>query len=463
MARNDAHSAIIFGSAKDVSRAEALAEVLRQHDIEVHPLSQDHKLNGKKYAEGASYLVPLDQYQYRLIDIMFETVTDFKDSLFYDVSTWTLPLAFNLNFDFLDDKQLAYIRTGTINPETLDLGRSEYAYAFKWDDYFAPALLWKIQSVDLRTRLATKSFEADGERFDAGTIVIPVQNQVLESELLHEFLTSASQETGLKIFPLSTGFTEDVNLGSPSMEALQKPEIAILVENGVRSYDAGEVWHLLDHRFGIAHTMLPVRELNSADLDRYNLLVMVDGYYGSLSERAAQKIKDWLNQGGNLIALKSANRWLTSQNIISLDFASNPEVEIDQRPYETLPRFRGAQATGGSIFSASLDLSHPLAYGYENNRLPVFVNSNLYFEPPKNPYAYPLQFTNDPLMSGYLSEENLERIKETAGMVLSRVGSGKVISFSFNPNFRAFWYGTNKLFLNSIFFADEISSAAASD
>ena len=44
-------------------------------------------------------MIPKNQKKYRLINAMFETRTKFNDSLFYDVSSWTLPLAFNLDYD----------------------------------------------------------------------------------------------------------------------------------------------------------------------------------------------------------------------------------------------------------------------------------------------------------------------------------------------------------------------------
>ena len=36
-----------------------------------------------------------------------------------------------------------------------------------------------------------------------------------------------------------------------------------------------------------------------------------------------------------------------------------------------------------------------------------------------------------------------------------------IIGFSDNPNFRAFWYGTNKLFANAIFFGDYASAESS--
>ena len=80
----------------------------------------------------------------------------------------------------------------------------------------------------------------------------------------------------------------------------------------------------------------------------------------------------------------------------------------------------------------------------------------------ENPYATPLRYTEEPLASGYISEENEKKLKGTAAIVVGRLGSGKVVAMTDNPNFRAFWYGTNKLFANAIFFGQTISGTSAS-
>lgn len=115
--------------------------------------------------------------------------------------------------------------------------------------------------------------------------------------------------------------------------------------------------------------------------------------------------------------------------------------------------FKGAQETGGAIFEASLDLSHPIAYGYKNERLPLFRNTNVYIEPDENSYNNPIRYTNTPLMSGYISEENLKMLRNSVPFQVQELDKGKVIVFTDNTNFRAFWYGTNKLLMNAIFFA----------
>jgi len=71
---------------------------------------------------------------------------------------------------------------------------------------------------------------------------------------------------------------------------------------------------------------------------------------------------------------------------------------------------------------------------------------------PKNAYAAPFRYTENPLLSGYVSKSNLDQIKNSAATVINALGNGKIISVPDNLNFRAFWYGTNKVFLNALFY-----------
>ena len=138
---------------------------------------------------------------------------------------------------------------------------------------------------------------------------------------------------------------------------------------------------------------------------------------------------------------------------------SNEEEEqanSGTRPYVKQGADQGAQVIGGSIFNAILDLTHPLGYGYNDPEITVFRNSTMFMEKGENPYSTPLYYSENPLASGYISDDNEEMMKGTAAIVVSRFGRGKVIAMTDNPNFRAFWYGTNKLFANAIFFGPNI-------
>ena len=461
-ASKDTRKGIVFGSKNDVSRPRALADILIHHEIDVYELQDDTKEGSQSFSSGSSFFVPLNQPQYRLINIMFEEVTTFKDSLFYDVSAWTLPHAFNLDYKYVNSTKPGYTRslyTGEDNRKFGNLSLS-YAYAFKWDDYYAPKLLWKLLERNLRLKVATQPFAINGEEFPRGSIMISTQIQDHSEQDLVSLLNEASKDSKVEIYGISTGFTSGVNLGSRTFINVKKPKIAMLVESDIRSYDAGEIWHLLDYRFDIDITQIPMRVFNKIALDEYDVLILPDGRYADTRSRF-KELRAWVEKGGTLIAFKDANSRLKKCEIVDLSINSPMDLEKSRQNYADLKANNGSKRTGGSIFMANLDNTNPIGYGYNKRELPVFVNSNNFFNIPDNVYSYPLQFTSKPLLSGYVAEENLKRIKRKAAIVVNKTGRGRVISFSFNPNFRAFWYGTNKLFINAIFFGSMIESGAA--
>ena len=76
--------------------------------------------------------------------------------------------------------------------------------------------------------------------------------------------------------------------------------------------------------------------------------------------------------------------------------------------------------------------------------------------PDKNSYNNPIKYTKNPIVSGYISKQNLDSISGTVPLQIKRLKKGKIVAFTDNTNFRAFWYGTNKLLMNAIFFREEL-------
>lgn len=447
--------AIIFGDSKDASKTWHLAEILKRHKIKFHGLASDATIGGKTFKKGHSYVVPMNQKNPRLINAMFEKRTTFTDSLFYDISAWTFPLAFNVDYAELSSLSNA-------GPEVMDFEKpsggvdkkSSYAYVFEWHEYYTPKVLNKILEKGLRAKAAMSPFTLEGTRYDYGSIMVPVQNQKLDSDGLYTFLNKIAQESSIKINGVSTGYTQGIDLGSNDFEALKKQKVALLIGDGTRSYDAGEIWHLFDTRYDMKITKIDTRYFNSADLDSYTALILPGtGWGGSnlLDKKGAEKVKEWVKNGGTVIGYRNTANWFKSNEFIDLELRKDTLV-AKNIPFDQKQDFQGAQVTGGAIFEAILDRSHPINYGYKNDRLALFRNTNIYLNPEKNSYDNPIQYTNNPLLSGYISEENAELIKNSVPFKVKRMGKGRVVLFTDNTNFRAFWYGTNKLLMNAIFF-----------
>ena len=455
------YESIIFGKQKDKSTVHHLAEVLNSHKIKFNTLSQDVEVNGTKYSKENSYIVPLNQPKRTLIRAMFDTQTSFNDSLFYDVSAWTFPLAFNVNYDKTDRLNKPG-RLGIKSEEVENLERttgsvddkSDYAYLFEPHDYYAQAAVYELIKNGLRVKTATRTFAINGENFDYGTYMVSVQNQSLNSDELYNLLVDVSSRTGINIKSQSTGITEGIDLGSNNFEIVKEPKIGLIVGEGVRSYDAGEIWHLLDTRFNIPITKLDVSDLGYIDLSRYTHIILPDyseGYQyqstgGNINKN---QINDYIEDGGNLIAYRNSVKWVSS-NLSEIDFHTN-EITADDVTFSERQSFFGAQQTGGAIFNSIIDKSHPVNFGIESNSLPLFRNSNVYMTKSEQSFNNPIVYSSSPLMSGYISEENLSLLKKSTPFKVIRSGKGKILLMTDNTNFRAFWFGTNRILLNMLF------------
>jgi hypothetical protein len=461
----DVNKAYIFGAKEDEARSFHLADLILQHDIKVFALKEDITVNGKQFKKESSYIVPADQPQYRLIKAMFETRTTFQDSLFYDISAWTYPMAFHLDFMALNSKILNLASVSQIDKNSFGLTPGKvvgqlgaYQYALEWTDYYAPKAAYQLLKAGFLVRVANAEFStAEGKTFGRGTLLIDKGESGMDNQAFFAKLQEIAQGSHVDIHALTTGYTAGANLGSTFMAPLKTPTIALLVDGGVDSGEAGEIWHLLDQRMKMPVTLLPLDALSSTNLSRYNVILMADGSYSRLGQAGAAAIKNWVSQGNTLLAKGGALRWLAQNEIGNFTFrdVDNEEKGL-QKSYADFENATGSKQTFGAIFKANLDTTHPIGYGYTEKEIYTFRNDNFFLEPSANPYANPLVYTANPLASGYLHPSNLPGVKESAVIRVAGQGRGRIIGFADNPNFRAFWFGTNKLFMNSIFFGQVI-------
>ena len=469
-AKSDDLKAYIFSEEYDQVRLFHFMEILQIHKIRIYRSNEDIILKEKTYSKEHTYIVPLSQPQYRLIKTIFSTQITFNDSLFYDVSTWTLPLAFNMSYDEIRKKDFSKAFLGK-EVKKLSFpsgkwigGKSKIAYAFDWSPYFAPRSLYRLQAAGIRTKVNTKQMEIRIENisknFNYGTISVPLGIQTTSREKIESILTEIMQKDGIDIYALKTGLSiKGVDLGSNALKNLKKPIVALFVGDGINAYEAGEVWHLLDQRYHMPISHIEIATFNEINPQKYNTLIMVQGQYGKIDSK---KMKMWIQNGGTLILIKNAAKWASQRGIIDLKFKKSIPLDTTSvRSYSFLQNDIGKNYIGGAILEAKIDITHPLGYGYTSNKIALFRNSTLFVEKRKNPYASPVLYTENPLLSGYISNENKQLISETVSVAVNVLGKGKIISLIDNPNFRGFWYGTNKLFANAIFFGRIIDVTSA--
>ena len=445
-----------FGDPNDFNRTKAFIDLLLLHKIDIY-----------KVPNSTDYFVPTAQDNYIMVKSIFENQITYKDSTFYDASTWSLIHAYGLPFTEVKSSMvLAEKVNAPLVLNNTPIVKSNYAYLVSNNDYNIHQFIYALQSEGVFVQTATRTFSTningENKNFGYGSIIISVQQQKVDADILYNIISKASVAANIKVHTVSTGFSNSgIDLGSNYIKTLKKPEAAMIIGNGVAASEAGEIWHLLDQRLHMPITKIDILNFSRVRLERYNTLVMVSGAYNFLDKNSVDKIKAWVQNGNTLITIKSGADWAIKNGFTKFKLAVDSSTTKGRLDYDKASDMEGAKALGGSIFSIDLDTTHPIGYGFSKRKVSVYKNNSTFFQNSTSAYNTIAQYTNTPLVGGYLHPNSLKMIKNSPSILVGTEGSGRVILFADEPNFRGTWYGTNKLFLNALFLGSIMAAPGA--
>ncbi len=463
----------VFGHPSDATLNRAFLDLLLRHRIEVYALGSEQQVGGTDFTPGTAWVVPARQPLYRLARSIFERTDSFADSVFYDASTWTTSLAYGIPDGELRTGSIPLAERVTEVPQAAagSVPRSSIAYLMDWRDSGAPRTLRLLQAAGVRAEAAFQPFTAPttgGDvAFARGSISVPVSIQQLSPDSLHRVMTEASRRTGVQIHSAtSTMSASGVDLGSRSFRPVRAPRVLFPMGEGLSAYEAGQLWHLLDQRIGLPVTKVDVNDMGRAELSAYDVVVLVSGNLGFLAGEQLEDLRAWVRAGGTLVAIRGAAAWAARNELTPRVDAPGvglpadeeaPETE-SRRDYADAANLLGSQAIGGSIWEADLDVTHPLGFGYDRRFLPVWRDHAFFFAPSESRFSTVAKLVDDdPHLSGYVSDENRARLAGSPSVIADRLGQGTVVLLVDNPNFRGYWRGTNRLFLNALFFGNHVT------
>ena len=458
----------LVGDDGDPARARAFLDVLDLHHIQYQTLGETFRAGNGEFAPGHAWLIPAGQRQAGLIEAMMEQRTEFDDETFYDVSAWTVPLAYNLPFTTVS-RTLSTLATIPVSSE-IPLDHEAPAWVVPWNQLEAAALLQRLLDSGVKVRTSMKPFSAQTENnlqaFSPGTLVIQAgiqQNDAIAGIL--DTLDEAAQ-SGLKIYALSSTLTSvGPDLGSNQFPMVKPVKPLIIGGKGTSSYGAGEAWHLLDQRLGLAATVIELNRLAGLDLSDYTHLLLPDGDFSAVNEIVKNEITRWVKAGGVLITINRAAGWAQElcfqAAVTSCEHAATGREKpaiITPRAYGDFADDKAQRIIGGAIVASVIDLSHPLAFGYRRAELPLLRKGTTELEPSHNAYATPVRYTNSPLLAGFMGNDRLEAIRGQAAVIAQKHDKGLVVRFANNPLFRGYWYGTERLFINALYFGQVVAA-----
>ena len=446
---------------------------------------------GRHTFPAGSYVVDLSQPQRRLAKALLEpnamlerpfvqdqlerfrrnrrrgSDADKEDYGFYDVTAWSMPYTFNIESYWTEDAgaTTGTAVTDTVLPAPPAPPHTTSAYVFSDDNLGAARLVYALEHEGFNVAVSLRRLVADGHDFPRGSFVVRQQRNPVT---LSERLTALAAPLGVPVTAVASAFADSgsTGTGSDAVVSLSPPHILVGVGDGISETSYGWLWDFLVRDFGATFTPVPLGNLgNLDDLASFNVIIFPDGS-GSrmkrqLGEGGIAKLKAWVQSGGVLIGIGGAGDLasdkevgLSSISAVGADSGkSDSTIQASAPPLvsPTAPTKEKPEWLPGSIFRATLDRTHWLTLGYEQDALPVYLDGTTFWKQSKNG-ANPVVFTADSLtLSGFSWPGNTDRLlKGTTWAVVENQGDGRVVLFLGDPLFRGFWRGTARLVTNAI-------------
>jgi hypothetical protein len=448
-------------------KLERLKKLLDRNGIE-WSYAGAASLNGLNYATGKSenfktdaqdVVINMNQSKSNLIRVLFERNSKLSDSATYDITAWSLPYAYGVQAYGLANYFTNTSRQQSTAANTVSVQPS-YAYAVKWNGLQSAKFLGQLLQQKIKVRYVEQPFTLKGQTFDKGSLLVTraANTQVQD---LHGKVMAAASNYGVEIAGLETGFVDKgFDVGSDRVRIINAPKVALVTGSGVGSNAAGEIWHFFEQQLDYPLTLINHDELGRASWKDIDVLIMPDGFYRFLNDKAnADQLKTWVQQGGRLIALENAaaqlsrGDWGLKMKEEKKDDKKEQEKRDDYtmlRRYENRERDFLVGAIPGSVYRVQLDNSHPLAFGYGDVYYTLKQDDNIYEFIREGGWNVGV-LKKDNYVSGFAGSKTKERLKDGLLFGVQDMGRGQVVYLADDVLFRSFWENGKLLLCNAVF------------
>lgn len=448
---------------EDGQRIRELARLLRMQGIEHGTPTNRQTVRGTGYDRARSTMsldmapgdlvIPSSQPKGVLARVLFEPEAALADSTTYDITAWALPYAYGLDA----------IKTSQSIPTTSfrssSAGRvsgasAPYAYIVSWSGLESVRFLGNLLQAGVRARFTSEPIETEGQTWARGTLIVTRTGNAHMGDDFDRLVRDAAVESGVTAIGTASGLVAaGPDFGSADVQHLRQTRIATVAGPSVNPNAFGEVWHFFDETIEYPLIVLDERAFNVNRLNDFDVLILPSGAYGDLlTDERLEELRAWIRRGGRLVAMESAANFFAGKEGFGLERRAPADtLEATQRAFGDRERERVSGMVAGSIYSVSMDPTHPLAYGYGPE----------YFTMKRGTTALSLLqdgwnvgvLEEDGPVSGFAGVQARERLENTLVFGHHPMGSGQAIYMVDSPLFRGFWHGGMLLFANAVFLA----------
>jgi hypothetical protein len=443
-------------------RVRALTDLLDKQGIQYGAAGKDASVKAThlgtqkdetvKYT-GRDLVITAYQPKSALLKILFEPRPELEDSLTYDITSWGLAYAYGLDAYGVKDRltPVAYQPRPVTNPIPQ---QPPYAYLARWESFDDLRFLTELLKHKIKLRTTNVPFTMDDTQFAAGTLVITRKGNEALGSTFDQLVTAAATKYHVSLKPAQTGFvTQGSDFGSSDVYPLVPPKVVVVAGEGISPLAFGEVWHFFEQQIEYPVTVVEGTNLSRLPWHDMNILILPTGSYSRiLTDNTLTQMKEWIRNGGTLIAMEQA----ISSFVDKADFSIKRKKSLDDkgkedpfRTYGSRERESASDDTPGSIYRVKLDSTHPLSFGYAGS----------YYGLVRSTYNYDYltdgwnvgYLEGDGYQAGFVGKNARENLKNTLIYGVQEMGQGKVIYMVDNPLFRGFWYNGKLLFGNAVF------------
>lgn len=444
-----------------------LATILQQHQISFKYLNRELEDDDILFKPSNSLFIPQSQPQHDLLQALFDKRTEFKDETFYDISTWNFESALGLSISENAKPNPKYLTNNTpyvAATEQLD-NASNVAFIIDWQQAAAAPMLQQLLSQGVQVKYAKKPFSLPDRSsnakksaaidFTAGSLQIPLRQPNYKGNIAL-LVSQLATQYQVDVTAASSSHTlAGMDLGSDEFSVINPIKPLLLTGIDTNASETGQMWYYLDQTLAAPVTMVDSNRLAGIDLSGYSHIFMADGPYHLISDASARKLGKFVMDGGTIVAQKRALVWLNKRNILK----SQPKTRLELNKlfstsgmsYADKSKLNARQSIGGAIVALTLDETHPINFGLPNP-LQVMKNREISFNLTSTPFIVAADYTNEPLMSGYLAKEYQRAFANTPAMIVEPKGKGHVVALTDNFLFRNIWLGSEKVYSNALYF-----------
>ena len=432
--------------------------------LDTHQIAYEHTESGsvkgydysslkeeKMSVSLSDIVVHTDQPKGKMVKALFEPVTKLEDSLTYDITAWSLPYAHGFKAIASRNKVNSVLNVKSITIKN-NTDKSSYAYISKWNSVADATFLGALLKANITPRFSEKPFSIAGKSYQRGTLIILRNDN--KNDSFDDKLVAIANKHQRKLFSVKSGFVSaGVDFGSYSVKPINKQNIAVLSGKETSSLSFGEIWHFFETQLHYPITNIDASDFENIKYTNYDVIIIPDGNYKKvLTKENLEKLKQWVQSGGTLIAIGNALMPFANKKEFSLkEKKTNEEkISVDLTPYADRERKNVTKLITGSIFKSLLDPTHPLAFGYGKTYFSLKLGSTSFEYLKKgNNVAYFDETTKT--VSGFAGSTAVKKVPKSLLFGEEKLGNGSIIYMVDNPLFRSFWENGKLFVANAVF------------